>query len=78
MARRPQKRRSKTRGDASEASRWIDVRKWLRAAQQRFTAAEVLSRNQLHLDAIYLAGYSAECTMKAVLLSRVPEQNRVQ
>jgi HEPN domain len=49
-----------------------DVRKFLRAADQRWTSAEILYRNAMHLDAMYLAGYVPECALKALILSRVP------
>lgn len=39
-----------------------------RAAGQRFTTAEFLLRHRYALDAMYLAGYTIECTLKALIL----------
>ena len=47
----------------------LDVsQNFLRAAQQRFTAAGVLFSNGFNLEAVYLAGYAIECSLKAVIL----------
>ena len=53
-----------------------DVEKLLRAAAQRLTSAEILYDSALFLDCTYLAGYSAECSLKAVLLGRTPARQR--
>lgn len=50
-----------------------DIRKFLRACDQRLTAAECLLENGIHLDAIYLAGYAVECGLKALILKRTPQ-----
>lgn len=52
------------------------IEQFLRAAQQRLTAARVLFDNGLYLDAMYLAGYVPECSLKALLLSFVPARER--
>jgi hypothetical protein len=40
------------------------------------TSASVLWSNQLYLDSMYLAGYTFECALKALILSRVPIRQR--
>lgn len=55
-----------------------EILRFLGAARQRLTSAEVLYRHQMYLDAMYLAGYAAECSLKAVLLTRVPLRQRRQ
>lgn len=54
----------------------ISANKFLRAAKQRFEAAELLLHARLHLDAIYIAGYSIECATKAMLIARTPVAKR--
>jgi HEPN domain-containing protein len=45
-----------------------------RAATQRLDAARFLLKNSKHyLDAVYLAGYAAECSLKALILKRTPK-----
>lgn len=45
-----------------------------RAATQRLDVAWFLLRNsEYYLDAIYLAGYAAECSLKALVLERTPK-----
>lgn len=51
-------------------------RKFLRAAKQRLTSAELLLEHEMNLDAMYLAGYGVECAMKALLLARTPRSQR--
>lgn len=53
-----------------------DVRKYLRAAGQRLTSAQILYENSVYLDCTYLAGYAAECALKAVILARTPQKER--
>jgi hypothetical protein len=50
------------------------VLKFLKAAQQRLTSAEILLREQQELDSTYLAGYGVECGLKAILLARTPRK----
>jgi HEPN domain-containing protein len=45
-----------------------------RAATQRLDVATFLLKNsQYYLDALYLAGYAAECSLKSVILNRTPK-----
>jgi len=45
-----------------------------RAATQRLDAAKFLLKNSsYYLDALYLAGYAAECSLKALILERTPK-----
>lgn len=53
-----------------------DVEKLLRVAVQRLTSAQVLYDNSLYLDCTYLAGYSVECSLKALVLGRTPARQR--
>ena len=46
------------------------------AAEQRFTTAEFLLEKGFTLDALYLAGYAVECTLKAVVMYVTPEADR--
>lgn len=53
--------------DCSPKSYW-------RAATQRLEVAEFLLKNsRYHLDALYLAGYAVECSLKALILRRTPK-----
>jgi hypothetical protein len=54
-----------------------DVTNYLRAAEQRLTSAEVLYKNDLYLDCIYIGGYVVECALKALILARIPKNNRL-
>lgn len=40
------------------------------------TTAEFLLQNGYNLDAMYLAGYAVECTLKALILELTPESER--
>ena len=45
-----------------------------RAATQRLDVAKFLLENsEYYLDAVYLAGYAAECSLKALILKRTPK-----
>jgi HEPN domain-containing protein len=45
-----------------------------RAATQRLDVAKFLLKNsKYYLDALYLAGYAAECSLKALILRRTPK-----
>ena len=46
------------------------------AAAQRFTTAEFLLEKGLTLDALYLAGYSVECILKALIMHLTPGANQ--
>jgi HEPN domain-containing protein len=50
-----------------------DIRKFKRAAEQRLRAAELLFENEFYLEAIYIAGYAIECTLKHLILKRSPQ-----
>lgn len=51
-------------------------RDFLRAAAQRLGTAELLLGNGYNLDAMYLAGYTIECALKALILETTPETDR--
>ena len=46
------------------------------AAKQRLTTAEFLLQYRYNLDAMYLAGYTVECTLKALILEVTPAQDQ--
>ena len=52
-------------------------RDFLRAAGQRLTTAEFLLENRYTLDAMYLAGYTVECALKALILYWTPDVDRM-
>lgn len=52
------------------------VKTFFRAGIQRLEAAEILYDQGVLLDALYLSGYCVECSMKAMILSRVPKSRR--
>jgi HEPN domain-containing protein len=55
----------------------IDARRYYRVSVQRLEEAElILSRLGLAHAAVYLAGYSVECILKALVLVRTPLRNR--
>jgi len=54
------------------ADRDQEIRKFQRVADKRQSAAEVLLHAELNLEAIYLAGYVVECSLKSVILKRTP------
>ena len=47
-------------------------REFQKATRQRLTAAEFLLDNRYNLDAMYLAGYTVECSLKALILHSTP------
>jgi HEPN domain-containing protein len=51
-------------------------RDFQRAARQRLTTAEFLLENRYNLDAMYLAGYAIECSLKALVLESTPAEDR--
>jgi HEPN domain-containing protein len=51
-------------------------RDFQRAARDRLKAAELLLQHKLMLDAMYLAGYTIECSLKALILELTPEAER--
>lgn len=58
-------------------TRSYDAETFRRAAAQRLSVAQFLVDNtSFHLDAMYLAGYSVECALKALILARTPASGR--
>ena len=51
-------------------------RDFQRAARQRITTAEFLLRHRYTLDAMYLAGYTVECSLKALIVELTPIADR--
>lgn len=51
-------------------------RDFQKAAAQRFTTAEFLLRHKYTLDAEYLAGYTIECSLKALILEKTAAEER--
>jgi hypothetical protein len=52
-------------------------RDFLKVALQRLTAAEeIMQTLQLNLEAQYIAGYSVECSLKALILDKTAESDR--
>ncbi len=47
-------------------------RDFQKVAGQRLTAAEVLLREKLTLDAQYIGGYAVECSLKTLILHSTP------
>jgi hypothetical protein len=47
-----------------------------KVAAQRLTAAEILLRQKLTLDAQYLGGYAVECSLKALILHGTPDPDK--
>jgi HEPN domain-containing protein len=50
----------------------VQARRFYRAAKQRFDDALLLLEMERTTAAVYLAGYSVECMLKALILSAVP------
>lgn len=48
------------------------ARRYYRAGKQRFEDAQFLLENARTTGAVYLAGYSVECMLKALILESVP------
>lgn len=54
-------------------------REFLKVALQRLTAAEeIMEKLRLTLEAQYIGGYSVECSFKALVLEKTPEDERPQ
>jgi len=51
------------------------IRLFRRAADQRLTTAEFLLKHGFDLDAVYLAGYTVECALKALILRWTPPRD---
>jgi HEPN domain-containing protein len=54
------------------------IRLMMKAAEQRLTSGKVLFHGKAFLDAMYLAGYGIECSLKALLLARTPKSKRAK
>src|SRR5260370_20695018 len=54
------------------ATRDEDVRKFRRASEQRLKDADLLFVHEFFLEAIYIAGYAIECSLKELILKRTP------
>ncbi|MBI3822795.1 MAG: HEPN domain-containing protein [Planctomycetes bacterium] len=48
------------------------IRLFQRVAAQRLTTAGFLLEHGFYQDAVYLAGYAVECSLKALILQRTP------
>ena len=55
-----------------------NARLFYRAAKQRFEDAEFLSDVERTTAAVYLAGYSVECILKAMILAIVPRAREAE
>lgn len=55
-----------------------NARLFYRAAKQRYEDAVILIRLQRPTGAVYLAGYSVECMLKALVLESVPRSQELQ
>ena len=53
-------------------------REFQKAAGQRLTSAQVLFEKGHTLDAMYLTGYTIECSLKALILELTPSANKAQ
>ena len=56
------------------ADREKEIRLFRRAADQRWAAAEFLFTHRFFVDAVYLAGYVVECSLKASVLKHTPQR----
>jgi HEPN domain-containing protein len=56
------------------AERAKEIRRFQRAADQRLATAEFLLEHDFELDAVYLAGYAVECSLKALILRWTPQR----
>jgi HEPN domain-containing protein len=54
----------------------ISSRDYLKAGKQRLTTAEFLLQSRYNLDAMYLAGYAVESSLKALIMEITPEPDR--
>jgi len=55
-----------------------EARHYYRAAKQRFDDAQLLLRHQRTTGAVYLAGYTVECFLKALILASAASRLRKQ
>ena len=54
-----------------------DAKQFWRSAKQRFADGELLLKAGRTTGAVYLAGYSVECMLKAMLIEATPKGGRV-
>jgi hypothetical protein len=54
------------------------AREFFKAALHRLTAAVFLQERGYDLDAMYLAGYGIECSLKALILESTPQVHRTK
>jgi hypothetical protein len=52
------------------------IKRFLKAAQQRYTTAEFLHAQGMFIDQAYLTGYVVECALKALILNDTPRSSR--
>jgi HEPN domain-containing protein len=53
-----------------------EARRFYRPSIQRFDDAQLLLRESRTTGAVYLAGYTVECILKALVLANVPRRHR--
>jgi HEPN domain-containing protein len=53
-----------------------DARRFYRAARERWDDAEFLRDSGRTTAAVYMAGYSVECALKALVISHAPKSKR--
>jgi HEPN domain-containing protein len=58
--------------DRMSAKVLLTSRDFQKVALQRLNTAQFLAENGYNLDAMYLAGYAVECSLKALILERTP------
>lgn len=51
-------------------------RDFLKVAEHRLNAAEILFQADLTLDAQYVGGYAVECSLKALILEKTDQKDR--
>jgi HEPN domain-containing protein len=52
------------------------IKRFLKAAQQRYTTSEHLNDQGMYVDQMYLTGYVVECALKALILKDTPDSDR--
>ncbi len=52
------------------------ARRFWRVAYQRLEEAEVLNNAGYYIGSVYLAGYSVECALKALILNSAPNKDQ--
>lgn len=54
----------------------LSSRDFQKAAMQRLTTSDFLLKNHYNRDAMYLAGYTVECSLKALIMEITPESQK--